>query len=138
MRCPASSRQHVAGAASTILCLFTPAAAIAMAMLCVAGIAAVAAHGATPEPPARHIVAVPGPQVLRPAPDDERPGVVLVAGGAVVPEVLAYDAQQIIDFLEDPPDDVEPERLYEACAVCPVDALRLLDADGEEVSGPLS
>lgn len=56
----------------------------------------------------------------------------------VVPEVLAYDAQQIIDFLEDPRDDVEPERLYEACEVCPVDALRLLDADGEEVSGPLS
>jgi len=49
----------------------------------------------------------------------------------VAPEVLVFDDQQIIDFVEDAPADVASERLYEACEVCPVEALELLDASGE-------
>jgi ferredoxin len=52
----------------------------------------------------------------------------------VVPETLAFDDQQIIDFLDEPPATVERERLYEACEVCPVEALELVDADGRVVA----
>lgn len=52
----------------------------------------------------------------------------------VTPEVLAFDDQQIIDFVEYAPADVARERLYEACEVCPVEALELLDASGERVA----
>lgn len=50
----------------------------------------------------------------------------------VAPEVLTFDDQQIIDFTESPPGQVERERLYEACDVCPVEALVLLDEDGTQ------
>lgn len=49
----------------------------------------------------------------------------------VVPEVLVFDGQQIIAFTEDPPETVERERLYEACEVCPVEALQLVDDAGD-------
>lgn len=49
----------------------------------------------------------------------------------VVPEVLVFDGQQIIAFTEDPPETVERERLHEACEVCPVEALQLVDDAGD-------
>lgn len=52
----------------------------------------------------------------------------------VVPEVLSFDSQHIIAFSEDPPETVERERLYEACVVCPVEALELVDGEGEVVA----
>ena len=52
----------------------------------------------------------------------------------VVPEVLAFDGQHIIAFTEEPPETVERERLYEACEVCPVDALELVDESGDAVA----
>lgn len=51
----------------------------------------------------------------------------------VAPQVLSFDDQQIIDFAEDAPAQVEREILYEACEVCPVEALALLDEDGRQV-----
>lgn len=53
----------------------------------------------------------------------------------VVPEVLVFDGQQIIAFTDDAPETIERERLYEACEVCPVEALELVD-DAGEVVGP--
>lgn len=52
----------------------------------------------------------------------------------VAPTVLAFDDQQIIDFVDSPPDDVPRETLYEACEVCPVEALQLVDESGEIVA----
>lgn len=53
----------------------------------------------------------------------------------VVPEVLAFDDQQIIDFKgEVAGGAASREELYEACEVCPVEALELLDEAGEKVA----
>lgn len=52
----------------------------------------------------------------------------------VVPEVLDFDDQQIIAFTDDAPETVERERLYEACEVCPVEALELVDDAGRAVA----
>lgn len=49
----------------------------------------------------------------------------------VLPEVLDLDEHQVIDVLPDAPETVERERLAEACQVCPVAALELLDENGE-------
>jgi ferredoxin len=47
----------------------------------------------------------------------------------VAPEVFELDSGQIVTFAADPP-AIDRDRLAEACGVCPVDALALLDADG--------
>lgn len=52
----------------------------------------------------------------------------------VVPNALVFDGQQIIAFTDDPPETVERERLYEACEVCPVEALELVDDDGQVIA----
>lgn len=46
-------------------------------------------------------------------------------------EIFEIDEQNLVRFQEETP-DIDPERLKEACAVCPVDALRVYD-DGEQV-----
>ena len=51
----------------------------------------------------------------------------------IVPEVLELDDDFIAVFLDDAP-DVARERLIEACEVCPVEALLLLDEDGHQVA----
>lgn len=56
-----------------------------------------------------------------------------VACRNVAPEVLDLDDQQIIDFVDDP-EDVGQAKLAEACSVCPVDALELLDDTGAKVA----
>ena len=50
----------------------------------------------------------------------------------VAPEVfvLAYDA--IVTFVDDV-EDIDRDRLIEACAVCPVDALIVEDEDGRQI-----
>ncbi len=45
----------------------------------------------------------------------------------LAPEVLELDAENIIAFKNDPA-AIERDRLIEACRVCPVDALIVLDA----------
>lgn len=47
------------------------------------------------------------------------------------PEAFALDDDGVAVFVE--PDSVDPERLLEACAVCPVDALTVLGADGRQL-----
>ncbi|MCS3955918.1 ferredoxin [Salinibacter ruber] len=47
-------------------------------------------------------------------------------------EIFEIDEQNLVRFQEDPP-DIDPERLKEACAVCPVDALRVYDGDEQVV-----
>ncbi len=48
----------------------------------------------------------------------------------LAPDVFEIDEQNLVRFQEDTPDD--PERLEEACAVCPVDAL-IVRRDGEQI-----
>ena len=50
----------------------------------------------------------------------------------VAPEVFVLDDERIITFVETPR-DVEPDRVVEACDVCPVDALSVFDADGRQL-----
>ena len=50
----------------------------------------------------------------------------------IAPEVLELDDTGICAFKQDPP-DVDRERLLEACRVCPVDALIVLDAEGNQI-----
>jgi ferredoxin len=46
-------------------------------------------------------------------------------------EIFEIDEQNLVRFQEETP-DIDPERLKEACAICPVDALRVTDG-GEQV-----
>lgn len=50
----------------------------------------------------------------------------------IAPEVFVLDAQQTIEFTEATP-DIERDRLIDACDVCPVDALDILDDNGESL-----
>lgn len=54
---------------------------------------------------------------------------------AVAPEVFVLGADQIVTFV-DAPEDIDPDRLVEACAVCPVDALIAIGPDGEQLVPP--
>jgi ferredoxin len=51
---------------------------------------------------------------------------------AVAPEVLELGSDQIVTFVNEP-EDIDRERLIEACAVCPVDALFAIDEDGNQI-----
>lgn len=50
----------------------------------------------------------------------------------LAPEVFELDDRQIVTFVEEA-EDIERERLLEACQVCPVDALVVTDEDGEQL-----
>ena len=50
----------------------------------------------------------------------------------VAPEVFEFDAENICAFKADPP-DIERERLIDACDVCPVDALIVIDECGKQL-----
>jgi ferredoxin len=50
----------------------------------------------------------------------------------LAPEVFEFDAEKICAF-RDPVGDVERDRLIEACHVCPVDALIVIDAAGKQL-----
>lgn len=43
-------------------------------------------------------------------------------------EIFEIDEQNLVRFRDETP-DIDPERLKEACAVCPVDALRVIDGN---------
>ncbi len=51
----------------------------------------------------------------------------------VTPELLEFDDQQIVTFRDDAPGTLDRERVIEACEVCPVEALVVLDADGTQL-----
>lgn len=50
----------------------------------------------------------------------------------LAPELFEIDDENIVTFRE-PAGAVERERVIEACTVCPVDALHVLDADGNRL-----
>lgn len=50
----------------------------------------------------------------------------------VAPEVFELDDEQVCAFKADPP-DIERGRLIEACVVCPVGALVVLDEAGKQL-----
>ena len=50
----------------------------------------------------------------------------------VAPEIFVLDDERIVTFVE-PSGDVEPDRVVEACDVCPVDALSVFDSDGRQL-----
>jgi ferredoxin len=50
----------------------------------------------------------------------------------VAPEIFEFDAENICAFKESPP-EIEHERLVDACTVCPVDALIVIDAEGRQL-----
>lgn len=51
---------------------------------------------------------------------------------AVAPEVFVLGDDQIVTFV-DAPEDIDQDRLIEACAVCPVDALLAFDEEGNQL-----
>ena len=51
---------------------------------------------------------------------------------AVAPEVFVLGDDQIVTFTDEP-EDIEPDRMVEACAVCPVDALIATGPKGEQL-----
>lgn len=50
----------------------------------------------------------------------------------VAPEVFEFDDEGIVVFRDDAP-EIERDRLITACDVCPVDALEVIDEDGETI-----
>lgn len=50
----------------------------------------------------------------------------------VAPEVFVLDYDSIVTFVDDV-QDIERDRLLEACAVCPVDALSAHDSEGNQL-----
>lgn len=53
----------------------------------------------------------------------------------LAPEVFRLNEESIVEFVEEPA-EIEPERLKEACAVCPVDALILKEKTGKQLIPP--
>ena len=50
----------------------------------------------------------------------------------LAPEVFRIDDETICAFVE-PATEIERERLLEACRLCPVDALIVIDEDGQTI-----
>lgn len=50
----------------------------------------------------------------------------------VAPEVFEFDDEGICVFTSDAP-AIEEERLIQSCDICPVDALSVFSADGEQI-----
>jgi ferredoxin len=50
----------------------------------------------------------------------------------IAPELFALDEERIVDFRDAAP-PADPERVLEACRVCPVDALSVYDAAGRRL-----
>ena len=51
---------------------------------------------------------------------------------AVAPEVFVLGDDQIVTFV-DAPENIAPDRLVDACEICPVDALAALAPSGEQL-----
>ncbi len=52
---------------------------------------------------------------------------------SLAPEVFALDDDHVVDFVGEEPPEIDRERLIEACEVCPVDALSVIDRDGNRI-----
>lgn len=51
----------------------------------------------------------------------------------LAPEVFRMGDDQIVEFVAEQASEIERERLIEACDLCPVDALAVIDANGDEL-----
>lgn len=62
-------------------------------------------------------------------------GLCIGSGNCVnlAPEVFVIDEDNLVTFTDDP-DDIEQDRLKEACLICPVDALAATNKEGEQVA----
>ena len=49
----------------------------------------------------------------------------------IAPEAFELDEGGVVRFVD--PDSVDPERLVEACRVCPANALIVLDEEGKQI-----
>ena len=54
---------------------------------------------------------------------------------AIAPNHLEFDSQNVVSFVEEPSGEISREEIIEACEVCPVEALRVLDEAGERIVG---
>lgn len=52
---------------------------------------------------------------------------------SIAPEVFVIDETNLVTFTDDT-EDIEQDRLTEACTICPVDALTAIDEQGERVA----
>ena len=50
----------------------------------------------------------------------------------VGPEIFEFDGENICAFTQSPP-SIDRERLIDACTVCPVDALIVIDESGMQL-----
>lgn len=50
----------------------------------------------------------------------------------LAPEIFEIDEENLVDFRDETP-DIDQGRLIDACAICPVDALSVIDEDGEQI-----
>lgn len=50
----------------------------------------------------------------------------------LAPEIFEIDEENLVDFRDETP-DIDQNRLIDACAICPVDALSAFDEDGEQI-----
>ncbi len=50
----------------------------------------------------------------------------------LAPEVFELDDEHVVTFREGAP-GIERDRLVEACSICPVDALVVIDEDGRQI-----
>ena len=50
----------------------------------------------------------------------------------VAPEIFEFDGENICAFKEGTP-EIDQERLIDACSVCPVDALIVIDDKGNQI-----
>ena len=51
----------------------------------------------------------------------------------LAPDVFRLGDDQIVEFVGAEPPEVERERLIEACDLCPVDALVVIDGNGDQL-----
>jgi ferredoxin len=55
----------------------------------------------------------------------------------LAPDVFEFDEKQIVAFTDGPEkaelSEADRDRIIEACSLCPVDALKVFDADGNQL-----
>jgi ferredoxin len=54
---------------------------------------------------------------------------------SIAPSHLEMNDRNVVSFVENPTEDISREAIIEACEVCPVEALRVLDETGEQIVG---
>ncbi len=50
----------------------------------------------------------------------------------MAPDVFRLNEESVVEFTDDPEGE-DPDVIVEACALCPVDALSVIDEQGEQI-----